>query len=97
MTNQHKEINHKTSITPPLLNKVPGPSQRSEKYMHTCDFCIEFACFYDFSMEYWNCSDSSVYFFVFHFTKWHWDRQYNGLSVIVETTRVDCILRHNKM
>jgi len=33
--------------------------------MYMCVRCINFASFYDFSVEFWNCSDSVVYF-VFH-------------------------------
>jgi hypothetical protein len=34
--------------------------------MYLCARGIDFTSFYDFSIEYWNCSDNGV-FFVFHF------------------------------
>jgi hypothetical protein len=54
---------NKASLTLPLFTEVPVPSQESE---HSC-VCvlvgIDFASFYDFSIGFWNCSDSVVFFY----------------------------------
>ena len=55
----------KTSLTPPLFIEVPVPCQERERSC-ICVSGIDFASFNDFSIRFWNCSDS-VALFVFHF------------------------------
>jgi hypothetical protein len=50
-----------TSITPSLLIEVPEVSQEGSFIFRD----IEFTHFYDFSIEFWNCSDIVIYFFHF--------------------------------
>ena len=40
---------------------VPVPNQ--ESFMHLCVRDIDFVCFYDFPIGFWNCSDSVVFGF----------------------------------
>ena len=53
---------HKTSLTPPLIIKVPVPSQESDRS------CIwDLVSFDDFSIWFRKCSDSVVFFSFLHF------------------------------
>ena len=50
-----------TSLTPQLVIEVTVPSQEGERSC-ICIRGIHFVSFYDLSIEFWNCSDSVVYF-----------------------------------
>ena len=51
------------SLTPPLFNRVPVPCQESERRcIIICVRILDFASFFDFSIVFWNCSDSVVFF-----------------------------------
>ena len=45
-----------------IFIEKPSPSQKSERL---CVYvgCINFACFYDFSIGFWNCSKNVVFLF----------------------------------
>jgi hypothetical protein len=55
---------HKTSLTPPLFIEVSVLRQ----VMYLCVRIIDCVSFCDFSIGFWNCSNSVVYF-VFHFIR----------------------------
>ena len=51
------------SLTPPLFNRVPVPSQESERpCIIICVRILDFASFFDFSIVFWNCSNTVVFF-----------------------------------
>ena len=53
---------HHLSLTPPLLIEVPVKSQEIEQLFICVLGVLIFASFYDFSIRFWNCSDSVVFF-----------------------------------
>ena len=55
---------HNTSLTPPLLFKVPVPSQDSGR-LCMCIMGIDFTSSYNFDIWFWNCSDSNCGIFCF--------------------------------
>ena len=51
------------SLTPPLFNRVPVPCQESERpCIIICVRILDFASFFDFSIVFWNCSNTVVFF-----------------------------------
>jgi hypothetical protein len=52
----HAFLGLKNSLTPPLYNDVPVPSQESELSCICVLGSIDLAHFYYVSIEYWNCS-----------------------------------------
>jgi hypothetical protein len=53
---------HKTGLTPPLFCiAVPYQTRRMIGNVFMCIRVIEFSCFYDSSIKFWNCSDSVVF------------------------------------
>jgi len=60
---------HKTSLPNTFLFiEVSVPSQESEHVMYVCVRSIDCVSFCDFSIGFWNCSNSVVYF-VIHFIR----------------------------
>ena len=59
---------NKASLTLPLFTEVPVPSQESEQSCACVLVGIDFASFYDFSIGFWNCSDSGIFCFSFYFS-----------------------------
>jgi hypothetical protein len=51
-----------TSLTPSLFTEVPVLSQESEQVMYMCVGDIEFAYFYDFSIEFLELFRQCVFF-----------------------------------
>jgi len=62
--NAVRRLSVRVSIIFPLCIAVSRPGQWRERpcIQCTCARCIDFACFYDFNIEFWNCSDSMVLF-----------------------------------
>ena len=54
-----------TSLTPSLFTEVPVLSQESEQVMYMCVRDIEFAYFYDFSIEFLELFRQCDFFFHF--------------------------------
>ena len=42
---------------------LPSQARRVNSYVHVCYWGINFACFYNFAIGFWNCSKSVVFFF----------------------------------
>jgi hypothetical protein len=55
-----------TRTTPSLFIEVSELSQEGSFIFRD----IEFTHFYDFSIEFWNCSDSVIYIFSFYYRLW---------------------------
>ena len=58
---------HKTSLTPPLVIEVTVTSHEGERSCIVCVMGIDCASFYEYTNGYWNCYDSVVFIFVFHY------------------------------
>ena len=59
---------HKTSLISPLFIELPVTNQESAPSCNLCVNGIDFASSYYFSIGFWKCSDSVV-FFSLHFMK----------------------------
>ena len=91
------------SLTPPLFNRVPVPSQESERpCIIICVRIIDFASFFDFSIVFWNCSDTVVFFVfllylgtvptVWYFSIVFWNCSDNGIFCFVFYGIIDALL-----
>jgi hypothetical protein len=60
---EHKYIYIATSLTPLLIIHCAKPGKWA--VTHMCVRDIDFAYFYDFSSEFWNCSDDVLFVFQF--------------------------------
>ena len=91
------------SLTPPLFNRVPVPSQESERpCIIICVRIIDFASFFDFSIVFWNCSDTVVFFVfllylgtvptVWYFSIAFWNCSDTGIFCFVFYGIIDALL-----
>ena len=91
------------SLTPPLFNRVPVPSQESERpCIIICVRIIDFASFFDFSIVFWNCSDTVVFFVfllylgtvptVWYFSIVFWNCSDTGIFCFVFYGIIDALL-----
>jgi len=58
---------HKTSLIPPLVIEVPVHSRERERSCRCILVISILTLFFDFSIRCWNCSDSVMFLFGFHF------------------------------
>jgi len=63
----HESLKYSSHLTPPLFSEVPAPNMEGEQSC-ICVLGVSILpmSLYDFSIRFWNCYDSVV-FFVFHF------------------------------
>ena len=91
------------SLTPPLFNRVPVPSQESERpCIIICVRILDFASFFDFSIVFLNCSDSVVFFVfllylgtvptVWYFSIVFWNCSDTGIFCFVFYGIIDALL-----
>ena len=91
------------SLTPPLFNRVPVPSQESERpCIIICVRILDFASFFDFSIVFLNCSDTVVFFVfllylgtvptVWYFSIVFWNCSDTGIFCFVFYGIIDALL-----